>query len=90
MLADQAILNEEVLALQVGKQSRVEPFEGLWGERLIYRPPVYERIGRFVVDDELIVGRTARVVACPDNQRAMVRYQPLGTADGLFVQRARR
>ena len=88
--AAEAILDEQLLALEMGHHARAQGGELLRLERLVDRaPPDVPGAGRFL-DDELVVGRAARVLARLDDQRPVRRDPPLAPADRLFVEQRHR
>ena len=88
--AAEAILDEQLPALEMGQHARAQGVEFFRVERPVDRtPPDIPGAGRFL-DDELVVGRASRMLARFDDQRPVRRDAPLAPADGFLVEQRHR
>jgi hypothetical protein len=81
-----AVLNEDVLALQIRKEPGMKAIELLPFKRPVHlSPPDLVLAGGFF-DEELVVGASSCVMPGTGNKRAQVRQEAFTAPDRLFVK----
>ena len=84
--ADEAVLAVEVPRRGVGDQAGAQAVVVGLGDRPVDGAPPDLVAARRLVDDELVLGRAAGVLAGPDDERTVGRDEALAVADGVLVQ----
>ncbi len=80
------ILDEQLAASRMGDEISEQRLELGWRDRAVVRPPDLA-FGRFVLDDELVLGRTARMDAGIGDERAAMGEARLAALERLFDQK---
>ena len=83
---DETVLGEQVALGAVGDESRSQPVVVRLADGPVDRSPPDLAVAGWLVDDELVLGRAAGVLARPDDERAFGGDQSLARADGDLVQ----
>ncbi len=81
-----AVLDEELLAPQVGQHAPLEPVERRGVDRPIDLAPRDVLLARGFLDDELVVGGSTGVLARRAHQRALGRDHAFAAPDDFLVQ----
>jgi hypothetical protein len=81
-----AILDEDVLVLEIGREPPVEEVELLRIEGPVLRSPPDPIGARGILDDEPVLRAPPGVRSRPDHDRAQVRDPPLAALDDLLVE----
>jgi len=84
--ARKTILNVEILHLQVGQQAVIKRVEFCVVKGPVDLAPPHLILAALLADDELIIGRAARVVAGSHGQRSLVAEEPLAPAYHVLVK----
>jgi hypothetical protein len=84
-----AFLDEDVLALQIGEEARLEPIEFLRRKRSVHLAPPNLVFARGLAHEELVVRRATRVLAGANNERTKVAQHPFIAPDRFLVERGR-
>ena len=84
--ADEAVLAVQVLGRGVRDQTGPEAVVVRLGDRSVDAAPPDLVVARGLVDDELVLGRAAGVLAGADDQRPVGRDEALAVADGVLVE----
>ena len=84
--ADEAVAREDVLLGKVGHDALPEAVVALLGDGLVEAAPPDLVVAAGLVDDELVLGRAAGVLAGPHHERAVGGEQAFLALDGLLVQ----
>ncbi len=79
--------DEQVLVLGVGHHVAVQEVELRLLDRLVYRAPVDVLLALRLPNDELVIGRAARVLSGPGDERPFGGHLALATAQGLLIER---
>ena len=87
--ARETILHVNIAPLQVSQEASIQCVEAGGFERTIDRPPPDPILGRGFLHDELVIGRTARVLTRSHDQCAAGGQQPLAPPDGVLDQSRR-
>ena len=84
--ADEQVLAVEVALVAIGDQAGAKPFVVDLGDGVIDGAPPDLGLARRLDDDELVLWRSAGVLAGPDHQRTVGRDQPFPVADRVLVE----
>ena len=84
--ADEAVLGVDDLVREVVDQPRAEAVVVRLADRPVDRAPPDLVATRRLVDEELVLGTAAGVLAGPDDERALGRHDPLACPDRVLVQ----
>ena len=85
--ASVTILDEEILALQVGAEALFDALEFLLFNRPIHLTPANFAFAGWLPNEELVLGQSARVLARAHYEWPEMTERALVTADGFFVKR---
>ena len=80
------VLHEDVAALQVAAQPRVQAAEALGVEGPVVLAPPHGLLGRLLADHELVRGGAGGVLPGVHDERPLVADLPLGAVDRLLVE----
>ena len=82
----EAILHEQIFALQIGEHAPVQCCKFLRLHRAINFAPPHLVNADWLAHDELVVGRTTSMLTRADDERTQIREPAFAAANRLFVQ----